>query len=252
MGGADAGSGRDVQSRGPSIAYEMMGGSPGSLLRLDSDADQDDFKRAIDLDPELEGQVCGPDEPPPYETLRTVGAIVKAFIGSGILFLPSAFQQGGYAFSIAIMFLMAMLNGFGMLRLLQCREKVVGSFGYVGRQALGWPGQVAVDVSLVLSQSGFCCVYVSFIAQNGLQLLNAGSCWLKAEWLWVLILLQFFLFTPLTWVRRIASLGPAVLVADALILIGLVGIMAYSAKVRRKQWQQRYSCLTACQPRRVL
>lgn len=47
-----------------------------------------------------------------------------------------------------------------------------------------------MDVSLVLSQAGFCCVYVSFIAQNGLQLLNAGKCWLGAEWLWVLIVVQ--------------------------------------------------------------
>jgi hypothetical protein len=148
------------------------------------------------------------------------------------------------------MLLMAVLNGFGMLRLLRCREKVVGSYGFVGYKAMGRLGQVAVDVSLVLSQAGFCCVYVSFIAQNVLQLLNAGSCWLSGQWLWVIILLQaskqlkeirrfcegfchlvcilqWFLFTPLTWVRRIASFGATNIVADTLILGGLLGIMAY-------------------------
>ncbi len=196
-------------------------------------------------------QVCGPAVPPPHETLRTVGAIVKAFIGSGILFLPSAFQQvlkfpplhawyairhssetrsfiqGGYGFSVGFMLLMAVLNGFGMLRLLRCREKVVGSYGYVGYAAMGRTGQVAVDASLVLSQAGFCCVYVSFIAQNALQILNAGSCWIGGEWLWLLILLQVLIFAPLTWVRRIASFGATNIVADVCIIGGLVGILAF-------------------------
>ena len=144
----------------------------------------------VDVDPELEGQVCGPAIPPPYETLRTVGGIVKAFIGSGVLFLPAAFQQGGYGFSVPLMLLMALLNGFGMVRLLQCRERVVGSFGYVASHSCGRSGQVAVDTSLVLAQAGFCCVYASFIAQNGLQILNARSCWVGGEWLWLLILVQ--------------------------------------------------------------
>lgn len=124
MGSDDASVNRDGPAHGQStsLTYEMLAGSPGSTLRRDSGTGKD--FGGIDVDPELEGQVCGPDEPPPHETLRTVGAIVKAFIGSGILFLPSAFQQGGYAFSIVLMFLMAFLNGFGMLRLLQCREKV--------------------------------------------------------------------------------------------------------------------------------
>lgn len=144
----------------------------------------------VDIDPELEGQVCGPPTPPPYETLRAIGGIIKAFVGSGVLFLPAAFQQGGYAFAIPLMLLMAFLNGFGMIRLLQCRAVVIGSFGYVANRALGRPAQVAVDTSLVLAQAGFACVYASFIAQNGLQILNAGRCFLGGEWVFALLLLQ--------------------------------------------------------------
>lgn len=122
MGHEDGSLNRDGPAHGQSTSYEMLAGSPGSTLRRDSGTGKD--LGGVDVDPELEGQVCGPEEPPPHETLRTVGAIVKAFIGSGILFLPSAFQQGGYAFSVVLMFMMAFLNGFGMMRLLQCREKV--------------------------------------------------------------------------------------------------------------------------------
>lgn len=144
----------------------------------------------VDIDPELEGQVCGPADPPPHETTKTVGAILKSFVGSGILFLPAGFSQGGYAFSIPVLLLMAVLNLFGMIRLLQCREKVVGSFGFVAGRAFGRTAQIVVDGSLVFAQTGFCCVYVSFIAQNALQVINSAGCWLGGEWLWLLILLQ--------------------------------------------------------------
>lgn len=36
----------------------------------------------------------------------------------------------------------------------------------------------------------------------------------------------------MTWVRRLASLGPALLIADALILIGLFGVIVFVSQVR--------------------
>jgi proton-coupled amino acid transporter len=103
-----------------------------------------------------------------------------------------------------------------------------GSYGYVGLKAVGRWGQIAVDVSLVLSQAGFCCVYVIFIAKNVLQLLNTTSCWLDGSYLWAVILLQWPVFTPLTWIRRMTHFGPTNLLADAIIAAGLTGILAYS------------------------
>lgn len=44
--------------------------------------------------------------------------------------------------------------------------------------------------------------------------------------------------------RRIASFGPAVLVADALILLGLVGIIAYSVHVSHRCGCYELSTLT--------
>ena len=163
------------------------------------------------------------------ELTRLVATIVKTFIGSGILFLPKAFANGGWLFSVVMMLLAAVVTQVTILRLVECRGVVSGSYGAVGRKAVGRWGEVAVDVSLVLSQAGFCCVYVVFIARNVMQLLNLGSCWLGGEWLWAVILAEFALFWPLSLVRRIASFGPSNLLADAIILLGLSGVLAYSA-----------------------
>ncbi len=159
---------------------------------------------------------------------RLVATIVKSFIGSGVLFLPKAFSNGGWLFSILAMVFMAAVTNLCILRLVACRQVVAGTYGEVGRAAVGKWGQVAVDISLVLSQAGFCCVYVVFIARNVLQMLNTSSCWLGGEWLWLLVLLEWPLFTPLTWVRRIAAFGPTNIAADVFIAGGLAAVLGFS------------------------
>lgn len=165
------------------------------------------------------------------ENVRLVATIVKSFIGSGVLFLPKAFANGGALFSIIMMVIAAVLTQVTIMRLVLCRDVVSGSYGTIGRKAVGRWGERAVDVSLVLSQSGFCMVYIVFIARNLLQLINAlsSSCWLGSEWLWAIVLLEFLVFYPLTLVRRIASFGPTNIAADVIIAVGLTGILAWSA-----------------------
>ena len=164
----------------------------------------------------------------PISTPHLVATIVKSFVGSGVLFLPKAFQSGGWLFSVLVMIGMALVSQFTIMRLLVCRKAVGGTYGGVMRAAVGPWGQVAVDTSLVLSQAGFCCVYIGFIARNVLALLNANACWVGTQWLWLLILGQFFVFTPLAWVRRIAHFGPTNIAADVLIGAGLVVVLAYA------------------------
>jgi solute carrier family 36 (proton-coupled amino acid transporter) len=159
---------------------------------------------------------------------KLIATLIKSFIGSGVLFLPKAFENGGWLFSVLSMLFMALVSGLCIIRLIRCREVVKGTYGQVGRAAVGPWGQVAVDTSLVLSQAGFCCVYVVFIARNVLQLLNSSSCWIDGSWLWLLILLEWPLFTPLTWVRKLARFGPTNLLADGIIAGGLMGILAYA------------------------
>lgn len=169
-------------------------------------------------------------------TRKTIFTILKSFIGSGVLFLPKGFQNGGMLFSIVVLFLVAILSTFCMLRLMACsaqlqrRGEFSGgvSYGLVGEIAYGKIGRVAVNVSLVLSQLGFCCSYLIFIERNIRDvIMHCTNCRLIPG-PWLMIILQIPIYTPLTWVRKIKYFAITNLFADALILFGLLWIMSYS------------------------
>ncbi|RLN87146.1 hypothetical protein BBJ28_00013255, partial [Nothophytophthora sp. Chile5] len=168
---------------------------------------------------------------------KTVFTILKSFIGSGILFLPKGFQNGGMLFSLAALCASAALSTFCMLRLTACSNVVLSergrtnvSYGLLGEKSFGKLGRVAVNVSLVLSQIGFCCSYLIFVEKNiGEVILAAFSIQRSgASSSITLIALQILLYTPLTWVRRIEYFALTNLFADLLILFGIVYILSYT------------------------
>ncbi|ETK82679.1 hypothetical protein F442_12187 [Phytophthora nicotianae P10297] len=170
---------------------------------------------------------------------QTVFTIFKSFIGSGILFLPKGFQNGGMLFSIVGLCVSAALSTFCMLRLVECSTVLLHahnhhnvSYGIVGEIAFGAMGRRAVNLSLVLSQIGFCCSYLIFVEKNiGEVLLHAFN--LQSSLTtssWTLILLQIPLYTPLAWVRRLEYFALTSLFADVLIVFGLVYILTYTVK----------------------
>ena len=97
------------------------------------------------------------------ETMGILGTIFKIFIGSGVLFLPKAFSNGGWLFSVIAMLVMAIITNVTMMKLVACRAVMASkerTYGAMGYRVAGARGQLAVNVSVVLSQIGFCCVYV--------------------------------------------------------------------------------------------
>jgi solute carrier family 36 (proton-coupled amino acid transporter) len=159
-----------------------------------------------------------------------VASILKCFIGSGILFLPKAYSNGGWLFSTVSIIAMAAFTNLCIVRLIACCAVVPKNTSYsrMGALVAGRLGAAAVDVALVLSQAGFCCVYISFIARNSMQIMNAQRCWVPSSSLWMFVLSQLLVLAPLTWVRNISSFGPTNILADLLILIGITAILCFS------------------------
>jgi len=83
----------------------------------------------------------------------------------------------------------------------------------------------------VLSQLGFVCAYMIFIAENLRAFtLNLSQCGVNID-VGYFILMQLVLFIPFAMIRRIEKLGFVAIIAEALILYGIGYIYYYSSSV---------------------
>jgi solute carrier family 36 (proton-coupled amino acid transporter) len=159
---------------------------------------------------------------------KTFFTLLKAFIGTGIMFLPKAFNNGGILFSSMTLITVSLVTTWAFHLLLQCRQVHKKSgYGELG-EAIGGPKMRAIVLgSVTISQLGFVCAGTVFVAQN-IHAFEAavtnGSPPLSTN---VLIALQLIALVPLAFIRNISKLGPAALVADVFILLGLAYIYWY-------------------------
>ncbi|KAI9826506.1 MAG: neutral amino acid transporter [Phylliscum demangeonii] len=148
--------------------------------------------------------------------------LLKSFVGTGVLFLPKAFLNGGMGFSIAVLLCVAALSYYCFILLVTTRLQVDGSFGDIGGALYGSWMRDIILLSIVLSQIGFSSAYIVFTAEN-LQafVLAVSKCGAYVD-LKLLILAQVVIFLPLALIRDISKLAATALIADGLILLGLL------------------------------
>ncbi|KAI9366765.1 transmembrane amino acid transporter protein-domain-containing protein [Zopfochytrium polystomum] len=157
--------------------------------------------------------------------------LMKAFVGTGVLFLPKAFANGGMGFSIVLMVLIGWLTLHCMLLLVETSRKLGGSFGDLGEKLYGNGVRQLVLASIAISQAGFCCAYYIFVAQNlrDLTMIVSNCQWILPDWFFIVV--QLVLYIPLSWVRRIKHFHVTSLVADVFILLGLGYIFYYDLTI---------------------
>ncbi|CAG8545838.1 8088_t:CDS:2 [Paraglomus occultum] len=145
--------------------------------------------------------------------------LLKSFVGTGVMFLPRAFLNGGMIFSTAVLIAIAIISLFSFLLLVETRQRVPGSFGEIGRILYGPRMRLAVLFSITISQIGFVCAYMIFVAKNLFTVAkNALNMNIALKWF---IIGQVLLFVPMSMIRKIGRLSFTALIADAFILFGL-------------------------------
>ncbi|RKP32303.1 hypothetical protein METBISCDRAFT_12309 [Metschnikowia bicuspidata] len=161
---------------------------------------------------------------------KTFCLMFKALVGSGILFLPRAFCNGGLIFSTIT------LAGFGVLTyvcfivLIRSKEALGrGSFGELGLVTHGRPLKYSIMVSIIISQIGFVATYILFTAENMHSFFREVCGIYIAKPLPVAI--QCALLIPLVLIRKITKLSLTSFVSSVFILLGLV-IIFYFAGVQ--------------------
>ncbi|RFU79286.1 amino acid transporter, transmembrane [Trichoderma arundinaceum] len=160
-------------------------------------------------------------------TVKTFFTLLKAFIGTGILFLPKAFRNGGILFSSLALVSVSLVNCFCFRLLLDCRHKYGGGYGELGESIVGPRFRNLILASIAISQLGFVCSGMIFTAENLFSFLSAVTKGAGHLGVPGLLALQFLPLIPLALIRNISKLGPVALVADVFILVGLVYIWYY-------------------------
>jgi len=161
-------------------------------------------------------------------TKSTFFTLLKAFIGTGIMFLPKAFKNGGILFSSIILISVSILSCICFRLLLQCRERYGGGYGELGAAVGGPKLRIMILSSIALSQIGFVCAGMIFIAENLFTFLDAVTPnHTHPLSIIALISLQIIVLVPLALIRNITRLGPSAMLADMFIFTGLIYIWYY-------------------------
>ncbi|KAF2015846.1 hypothetical protein BU24DRAFT_462066 [Aaosphaeria arxii CBS 175.79] len=148
--------------------------------------------------------------------------LLKSFVGTGVLFLPRAFLNGGMLFSNIVLFGVAALSYYCFVLLVATRLVVEHSFGDMGFHLYGTWLRNLINFSLVISQIGFASAYIVFVSENMQAFVLAVSdcrTFIDIKWM---ILMQMIVFLPLSLYRNINHIQKLALAADVFILLGLV------------------------------
>ncbi|KAK9457189.1 transmembrane amino acid transporter protein-domain-containing protein [Dipodascopsis uninucleata] len=162
---------------------------------------------------------------------KAILLLLKGFVGTGVLFLPKAFYNGGMLFSSGILFFVALLSYYCFILLIDARMVVQASFGDMGGILYGKKVRLLILTSIVLSQIGFAAAYAVFTSENIQAFVLAITDCKVFIPVRYLIFLQMIVFIPLSMVRNISKLSLSALIADFFILLGLAYVYFWDGRV---------------------
>ena len=159
--------------------------------------------------------------------MSAAAVLLKSFVGTGVLFLPRAYLNGGMLFSNLVLLGVAALSYYCFVLLVTTRLKIAGSFGDIGGILYGKWLRFMILTSIVISQLGFVAAYIVFTSENLQAVILAVTECETLIPIKYLILMQMIIFLPFSLLRDINKLGFTALVADAFIVIGLAYLFYY-------------------------
>ena len=142
----------------------------------------------------------------PWSTAFT---LFKGFVGTGILYMPTAFISGGSVFSAVALLGTLLVTLFCIKLLLQVRSTLGShlSFSDLGVATCGRAGKLTVDVTLFLSQTSFVVAQIYFISSQTLHMINASRVMqglqpVSEQFKWLFLPLCFVMLMPMLMVHK--------------------------------------------------
>ena len=206
----------------------------GHLYGENLEEDADDEEKAIEeVDENLPTRsISFHDEVPDKEVKRmgickTFFTLIKSFLGTGLLLMAKGFANGGYAFSIPILIISAVISGVAGQELIETRSKVRGSFSEIAHFSFGLWARVIADIVMVLAQLTFVIAYVDFICLNVREEIAAWSHSDGAN-IWYYGLACFVILTPLVFVRHLEKFAMCHFFADFMVVLMILTVVIFS------------------------
>ncbi|CAJ1444256.1 unnamed protein product [Effrenium voratum] len=154
--------------------------------------------------------------------LKACVSTFKAFIATGILFMPQAVTNAGWAWAVLLMTGSCIISTAGILLLGQCHQHHNVSYPLMGRKAYGGYGYFLIAGQVALSQFGFCTSYFVFICST-LQNICRGHGWEPPSNAVIMACVALVL-TPLGWIRRISKMKVVNIIGDAIIMVAILAV----------------------------
>ena len=143
---------------------------PANIKIFVNDVEEGEYPQFEDRTPNTKRKLIHEEKVSEIKKLGTIGTaftIFKGFVCTGVLYLPKDIYNGGWLFSSFTLVFFCFMTLYCAKLLIEVADKVGGgSFSDIGFKAAGKWGKIAVDASLVGSQTGFTCAYIYFIALN--------------------------------------------------------------------------------------
>ncbi|XP_046587245.1 proton-coupled amino acid transporter-like protein CG1139 isoform X1 [Neodiprion lecontei] len=176
----------------------------------------------------------------PTTNSETLLHLLKGSLGTGILAMPMAFKNAGYAVGLVGTLAIGLLCTYCIHLLVKseyelCRRKKVPSLTYPTTaenafregpscfRCFSRSSVHVINVFLLIYQLGCCCVYVVFIADNIKSALEGHVMEIDTRWYMLMLLLPLIL---INWVRNLKYLVPFSTVANG-ITFASFGIILY-------------------------
>lgn len=163
-------------------------------------------------------------------TFKAFLLMLKSFIGTGVLFLPSAFANGGLTFSIIMLSFFGVYSYWCYYILIKSKVATgVSSFGDIGTKLYGPWMRYTILASLILTQLGFSAAYVVFTSKNLLAFFD-NVFRLPNLRIEHFLILQTIIFIPLAFIRNVSKLSLTSLLANFFTMAGLMIIVFFIFK----------------------
>lgn len=198
---------------------------------------------------EIEGEIDPHAQGVGGDLTSSVLGIIKGMVGPAILYLPHGFATAGYVVALPIIVITTCLFLYSSTCLLESwrlestkgaggeerslleqgsskKKRVILSYPELAYRALGPTGEMLVKLGIALMQSGVCLTYMIFVPRN----LSACTQILfnlqisPNYFMIVMLVCQI----PLSWIRDIRKLTITNLLANLLILYGLITCILFA------------------------